>query len=66
MVPLEHGEQDLHEADECDVESCQVDPAAQIIHVRSAVVEQATNLVPIPHVVEHVLQETSECDVESW
>ena len=62
MVPLEHGEQDLHEADECDVESCHVDPAAQIGHVRSAVVVHATFFVPAPQVVEQVVQEVAVLD----
>ena len=66
MVPSVHGVQGLHEVDECDVESCHVDPATQVGHVRSAVVEQATNLLPIPHVVVHVLHDVLECDVESW
>jgi hypothetical protein len=53
VVPAVHGVQGLHEADECDVASCHVDPASQIGHVRSAVVVQASNLVPIPQVVVH-------------
>ena len=62
MVPLEHGEQDLHEADECDVESCQVVPVLQIGHVRSAVVVHATFFVPAPQVVEQVVQEVAVLD----
>ena len=53
MVPSVHGVQGLHEVDECDVESCHVDPATQVGHVRSAVVVQAENLVPLPQVVVH-------------
>ena len=56
MVPLEHDVQDLHEASECDVESCHVDVAVQDGHDRSAVVVQATNLVPLPQEVAQLLQ----------
>ena len=56
MVPPVHGEQDLHSDASCDEESCHVDPALQIGHDRSAVVVQATNLVPIPQVVAQVEQ----------
>ena len=36
------------------------------MHDRSAVLEQATNLVPLPHVVAQPLQEVKACELESW
>jgi len=55
-VPPAHAVQDLHDVCECDVESCHVDVAVQDGHDRSAVVVQATNLVPLPQVVVQVSQ----------
>ena len=55
-MPPAHAVQDLHDVCECDVESCQVDVAVQGGHDRSAVVVQATNLVPLPQEVAQLLQ----------
>ena len=62
MVPPVHTEQDLHEADECEVESCHVDPAAQLEQIRSAVVVHVSFFVPAPQVVEQVVQEVAALD----
>ena len=64
LVQITH---DLHDVLECDVESWNVVPVAQIGHVRSVVlVEQAIYLVPIPHVAVQDLHDASECETESW
>jgi len=62
VVPLAHVKHALHEADECDVESCHVDIAVQGGHVRSAVVVHATFFVPAPQVVEQSVQEVAVLD----
>ena len=53
----------MHVVLECKLEFWYC-PDPQPGHVRSAVVEQATNLLPIPHVVAQPLQEVLECELE--
>ena len=62
VVPGAHAEHDLHDASECDAESCHVVPAVQGRHVRSAVVVHASFFVPLPQVVEQVVQEVAVLD----
>ena len=55
----------LHVVLECELEVWYF-PDPQPGHVRSAVLEQAVNLVPLPHVVIQLLQEVLVCELEVW
>ena len=55
----------LHDVLECELEVWYF-PDSQLEHVRSAVVEQAVNLVPLPHVVVQLLHEVLVCELEFW
>ena len=55
----------LHDVLECELEVWYC-PDPQPEHVRSAVVEQAVNLVPLPHVVVQHLHAALVCELEFW